>query len=135
MWCLAIVHLRQPQKKTDECGSTILVESRGMHWKSWDKVFMASDREAKHFIFSSFQRSVLQERLTPGADSFILIKRMGTGSSISVWNDLWLPTTRPRKTNTISTQTSQWILSLIPLCELWTRRQFGIWWTHRMWKL
>ena len=25
-----------------------------------------------------------------------MTKRVGSGSSISVWNDLWLPTTRPR---------------------------------------
>ena len=28
-----------------------------------------------------------------------LIKRMGTDSSISVWNDPWIPTTRPRPAN------------------------------------
>ena len=28
-----------------------------------------------------------------------LIKRVGSGSSISVWNDHWLPTTRPRPAN------------------------------------
>ena len=28
-----------------------------------------------------------------------LIKRVGSGSSISIWNDPWLPTTRPRPAN------------------------------------
>ena len=28
-----------------------------------------------------------------------LIKRVGSGSSISVWNDHWLPSTRPRPVN------------------------------------
>ena len=45
-----------------------------------------------------------------------LIKRVETGSSISVWNDPWIPATRPRPAKKILTtfiRTLQWIPSSI----------------------
>ena len=75
---------------------------------------MASDRVAKHSILSRLQRSVFQLepirsysssygwRSIVSARSLVskgLIKRVGSDSSISIWNDPWLPTTHPRPAN------------------------------------
>ena len=58
-----------------------------------------------------------------------LIKKVGSWSSISVWNGHRLPTTRPKPTNKTSitiTLTLQLTLSLIQFRELGTCRQFRL---------
>jgi len=147
MSCLAIVYLRQLQKKLTSAvaqfwwspeGST-----RGMHWKSWDKVYTnKEDRGLGFKDITDFNTAMLGKQLwrlierpntlfarvfkgryyknasplepirsySPSygwrsivsARSLVskgLVKRVGSGSSISVWNDPWLPTTRPRPAN------------------------------------
>ena len=147
MWCPVIVYQRLPQKKTDECGSTILVESRwkskGMHWKLWDKLCLDKDEgglgfkdltdfntmmigkqlwcltekpntlfsrvfKGRYYMNASALEPIKSYSPSYGWRSIIstrslvskgLIKRVGSWSSISVWNDLWLPTTRPWPAN------------------------------------
>ena len=147
MWCPAIVYLRQLQKKLTSAvaqfwwspaGST-----RGMHWKSWDKVCVDKDEGGLGFKdITDFNTTMLGKQLwrliekpntlfarvfkgryyrnasplepirsysssygwrsVVSARSLVskwLIKRVGSGSSISLWNDPWLPTTRPRPSN------------------------------------
>ena len=117
--------------------------TRGMHWKSWDKMCTNKNEGGLGFkditdfntamlgkqlwkliekLFTLFARvfkaryyrnaSPLEPirsyspsygwRSIVSARSLVskrLIKRVGTGSSISVWSDPWLPTTRPRPAN------------------------------------
>ena len=68
------------------------------------------------------------------ARSFVskwLIKRVGSWSSISVWNDHWLPSTRPRSANKNQTQSLHgpymWILSSMWHWEHGSYRSFGLW--------
>ena len=117
--------------------------TRGMHWKSWDKVCVSKEDGGLGFkditdfntamlgkqlwrliekpdtLFSRVFKGRYYRNASPlepirsyspsygwrsivSARSLVskgLIKRVGTGSSISVWNDPWLPTTRPRPAN------------------------------------
>ena len=153
--------------------------TKGMHWKSWDKLCVSKDNGGLGFKdLMDFNTAMLGKQLwrlidkqnTPlsrvfkglyyrnasplepirsyspsygwrsiiSARSLVckwLIKRMGTGSSISVWHDPWIPTTRPRPANQTFktvTRTSQWILSLTGSPELGTLRQLGLWWIPMM---
>ena len=117
--------------------------TRGMHWKSWDKVCAHKDNGGLGFKdLTDFNTAMLGKQLwrliekpnslfarvfkgryyrnssplepirsyfpsygwrsITSARSLVykgLIKRVGTGSSISVWNDPWLSSTRPRPAN------------------------------------
>ena len=117
--------------------------TKGMHWKSWDKVYINKDKSGLGFKdLTDFNKAMLGKKLwrliekpntlfarvfkgryyrntstlepirsysssygwrsIVSARSLVskwLIKSVGTWSSISVWNDPWLPTTRPRPAN------------------------------------
>ena len=117
--------------------------TRGLHWKSWDKVCVSKEEgglgfkditdfnttmlgkqlwrliEKPNNLFSRVFKGRYYRNASPlepirsyspsygwrsitSARSLVskgLIKRVGSGSSISVWNDAWLPTTRPRPAN------------------------------------
>ena len=119
--------------------------TRGMHWKSWDKVCENKNDGGLGFkditdfntvmlgkqlwrliekpntlFYRAFKGQYFRNasplepicsyspsygwRSIVSARSLVskwLIKRVRSWSSISVWNDLWLPTTRPRPTNKI----------------------------------
>ena len=68
-----------------------------------------------------------------------LIKRVGTRSSISVWNDPWLPTTlawdQQTKFNKTVSRTLQWMLSSTQTHERWIFRWLEVWWIHKMRRL
>ncbi|KAF8093425.1 hypothetical protein N665_0383s0053 [Sinapis alba] len=96
--------------------------SRGMHWQSWDKLCEKKDDgglEKPHSLFSRIFKGWYFKNASPmepirsyspsygwrsivSARSLVskgLIKRVGTRSSISVWNDPWIPSTRLRPAN------------------------------------
>ena len=117
--------------------------TKGMHWKSWDKLCLPKDNgglgfkdlmdfntamlgkqlwrliEKPNTLFSRVFKGRYYRNASPlepiryyspsygwrsmiSARSLVckgLIKRVGTGSSISVWNDPWIPATRPRPAN------------------------------------
>ena len=117
--------------------------TRGLHWKSWDKVCIDKEEGGLGFKdITDFNTAMLGKQLwrliekpntlfarvlkgryyrnastlepirsyspSYGWRSIVsyrslvskrLIKRMGTSSSIYVWNDSWLRTTRPRPAN------------------------------------
>ncbi|XP_056848971.1 uncharacterized protein LOC130499090 [Raphanus sativus] len=87
--------------KTQVFGNT-----RGMHWQSWDKVCSPKEDGGLGFKdFTDFNTAMLGKQLWRLIEkpnslfSRVFKGRVGTGSSISVWNDPWLPSTRPRPAN------------------------------------
>ncbi|XP_010468796.1 PREDICTED: uncharacterized protein LOC104748915 [Camelina sativa] len=81
-------------------------QTGGMHWLAWDKLCVSKQLGGLGFRnIDDFNSALLAKqlwRLIEVPDSLFarvfkrLIKRVGTGESISVWNDPWIPAQFPR---------------------------------------
>ncbi|KAG7584349.1 Ribonuclease H-like superfamily [Arabidopsis suecica] len=97
-------------------------ESRGMHWMAWDKLCSSKSEGGVGFRnVDDFNSALLAKqlwRLIMAPESLVLkglIKRVGSGASISVWEDSWIPTQfpRPAKSNGSITDPSLKVNQLI----------------------